>query len=130
MSYIDVTAAVLSHNDNILIARRPPSCHLAGYWEFPGGKIEAGETPEICLKRELYEEFNIIADIHDFITESCFDYGSKQIRLLAYHATYCSGTFTLKDHDKLEWVTLADMKNYQFAPADIPIIDHLLAAAN
>jgi mutator protein MutT len=120
---IEVTAAILKKDGKILLARRAPNKHLAGKWEFPGGKIEAGESPEQCLARELGEEFEIVAKIGDFVCESIFHYpeANRTIRLLAYEVAYVSGDFHLSDHDKIEWSAPELLTSYDLAPADIPI---------
>ncbi len=125
MLYTDVTAAVIRENGKVLIAQRAPGEHLETFWEFPGGKIEKGETPEQSLKRELLEELGIDTRIGMFITESCFCYENKNIRLLAYEAENLGGEFSLKVHSAISWVALDDMDNYCLAPADIPIIEKL-----
>ena len=125
MTFIDVTAAVIRKNGNVLIARRAKGHHLAGLWEFPGGKIENGETPEACLKRELFEEFGIEVRIGRFIAESCFSYTQKNIRLLAYEVEYLGGGFSLNAHSAVSWVAVDQLANYSFAPADIPILEKL-----
>ncbi len=125
MVYIDVTAAVIWKNGKVLIARRAPGEHLEAFWEFPGGKIEKGETPEQCLKRELFEEFGIDAEIGSFIVESRFSYQNKHIRLLAYEAAHLSGDFSLKVHSAIAWAALDKIDNYSIAPADVPIIERL-----
>ena len=125
MTFIDVTAAVIRKNGNILIARRAKGHHLAGLWEFPGGKIENGETPEACLKRELFEEFGIKVRIGRFIAESCFSYSEKNIRLLAYEVEYLGGDFSLNAHSAVSWVAIDQLANYSFAPADIPFLEKL-----
>lgn len=76
---VDVTAAVIVKESAVFAAKRSPGKHLAGHWEFPGGKIEPGETPEQCLKRELKEELTIESEIGEFVAESIFDYGNKRI---------------------------------------------------
>lgn len=125
MTFIDVTAAVIRKNGNVLIAQRASGQHLEGLWEFPGGKIENGETPEACLKRELFEEFGIDVSIGRFIAESCFCYNHKNIWLLAYEVEYLDGNFSLNAHSQISWVGLDQLANYSFAPADIPILEEL-----
>jgi mutator protein MutT len=105
---IGVTAAIIASNTEVLAAKRSPGKHLAGHWEFPGGKIEPGETPEQCLMRELKEEFTIESKIGEFVAESIFDYGDKRIRLLAYKVKHVSGEFQLIDHDEIRWLTAYD----------------------
>ena len=81
---INVTAAIIKRGGKILIAKRSSTSSLPNKWEFPGGKIEVGETPEECLARELYEEFNIIVTVGDFIAESVYQYERKTVRLLGF----------------------------------------------
>jgi len=119
---IEVVAGIIYKEDKILIARRKEGKHLAGYWEFPGGKIEDGETPESCLIREIQEELGIDIDVQNHLGDSKFDYKEKQILLKGYIAQYRSGEVSLSDHDAMEWVYLSEFKNYVFAPADIPFI--------
>ncbi len=125
-----VTAAILEKEGKILIARRKKGLHLAGKWEFPGGKIEDGETPEECLKRELREEFEIDTEIGEYICESVHDYGKHHIKLLVYRANHVSGEFHLNSHEEMQWVSLSEMKRFEFAEADKPIAKHLEGANN
>ncbi|WP_370362893.1 (deoxy)nucleoside triphosphate pyrophosphohydrolase [Mucilaginibacter flavidus] len=94
-----VTAAIIRKEQHILIARRAQGRHLEGFWEFPGGKIEPGETPEACLKREVYEELGIQIMVDSFIMENQHDYPDKRISLQAYYCSFLSGTIRLLDHD-------------------------------
>jgi len=120
---IEVTAAIIVKGNKVMIARRAHGKHLAGYWEFPGGKIEQGETPESCLTRELKEEFDIEASIENYIGESIFEYPDKTIRLKAFSCKIISGEIKLNDHDKIEWINIEQLTNYKLAPADIPLIE-------
>lgn len=121
-----VTAAVIERNGKILIAQRKQGDALSGKWEFPGGKIEPGETPEQCLRRELMEEFGVDTKIGQFICSSKFEYKHLPIELLVYRATHISGEYKLNDHDRIEWVVLSDLGKYDFASADIPVVHILL----
>ena len=126
MKIIKVVAAILQKEDKILIARKKQGKPLAGYFEFPGGKIEEGETPEESLIRELMEEMNIKIAVKEYIGESVYDYGNnKVISLLGYTAEIIDGEIKLSDHDIYEWVTLEQINNYKIAPADIPLINKL-----
>jgi mutator protein MutT len=125
---ITVTAAIIQKNDLILTAKRKEGLHLAGYWEFPGGKLEDGEQPEECLRRELYEEFGIESEIGACIGESVFHYESKTIRLLGFLTTHISGEFSLTDHDEIRWLKPEELKALRWAPADVPLVDELIAS--
>ena len=123
-----VTAAVLVKDGKILIAQRKLGDALAGKWEFPGGKLEPGETPEVCLCRELREEFGVDTKIGAFICSSKFEYKHLPIELLAYRAEHLSGEFKLNDHDRIEWVSPSELPNYDFCSADLPVVELLLHA--
>jgi 8-oxo-dGTP diphosphatase len=120
---IDVVAAIIEKDNKIFAARRKPGLHLAGYWEFPGGKLEPGETPEQCLLRELKEELCIAARIGRYVGESLYDYGNKVVRLLAYQVEHVEGEFQLIDHDELCWLEIEEMTGLEWAPADIPLVE-------
>ena len=116
-----VTAAIIVSGNKILIARRKIGEKLEGYWEFPGGKIKKGETPEKCLSRELFEEFGIKTKIGEQFAESIYQYNHGIIKLVAFITEILSGDIILTVHDKIEWVESKELLNYKLAPADIPI---------
>lgn len=124
---IDVAAAVIENREGrILIARRKPEITLGGYWEFPGGKIEAGETPSECAARELREEMDIHIDAGETIAETEYDYGDRVVHLIAVRAIMLGGHICLHDHDDIRWVTPPEMEDYLFAPADETIVAMLI----
>jgi len=123
---IEVCAGIIQKDGKILIARRKLGAHLEGMWEFPGGKVEIGESHEQCLRRELFEEFGIETTVGDFVAQSIFDYGKgKEIRLSGYLVAYLSGEFVLNDHSEICWIDAAEFDNFDFAPADLPILEVL-----
>jgi len=122
---ITVAAALIKLNGRLLVARRAAGRREAGLWEFPGGKIEPGETAQQCLKRELFEELGITASIGEFFAENIHHYPHGTIRLQAYRVTWEAGTIKLKDHDAVRWLTPVEMSPAEFAPADVPFLAQL-----
>ena len=120
---IDVAAAIIFKDNKVFAARRKPGIHLAGYWEFPGGKVERGETPKQCLFRELQEELCVTTKVGQYVGESLYDYGTKIIRLLAYQVEHIEGKFELIDHDEFCWLAAGELGSVEWAPADIPIVE-------
>jgi len=124
---IEVAAAIIRNEEGlILIARRREGKAQAGLWEFPGGKVEPGESPEACIRRELQEEMNIEVETESFFAANEHDYGSVTIRLIAWHAVYRGGEVRLSDHDDCRWAALNELSGYAFAPADIPLVERLM----
>jgi len=121
----NVTAALLIKDGLCLIARRRAGDPLANLWEFPGGKIEKGETPEECLQREMQEEFQICVEVGPFFAESIYEYERGTIRLVVYWATWSDDFLYPTVHEKISWVDKQTILNYKFAPADIPIVEKL-----
>ena len=120
-----VAAAVIRKEDKVFIAQRKEGRHLAGYWEFPGGKVEPNEAPQDCLVREFREEFTIDISVNEFIADYIYHYDDKSIRLISYFATLESGNIVLNDHDAYMWVTISNLNDYNLAPADIEIVNKL-----
>lgn len=121
-----VTAAVIEKDGKILIAKRHKGDMHGGRWEFPGGKVELGETPEECLKRELKEELGIEAEVGDFVCASEFTYMLIPMELLVYRAKWISGDLKALDHDELKWVEPDELRKYDFVKADVRVVDFLL----
>ena len=122
---VKVTAAILEKDGKFLVAQRKCSDPLCGKWEFPGGKIEPGETPEQCLGRELKEEFDIDVTVGERVGSNVHHYDHISIELMAYRASWVSGTIRMNDHKAYRWVTVDQLTECDFAPADIPLVEML-----
>ena len=122
---VKVVAAVIEKDGRVLIAKRQQGDMLAGKWEFPGGKIDPGETAEEALKRELREELNIETEVADFICSSLYDYEHLSVELLAYRVKHISGDITPHVHDEVRWVLPDDLCSYDFPAANIEIVRRL-----
>jgi 8-oxo-dGTP diphosphatase len=122
---IYVTAAIIFSEDRLLIARRGPNKDLAGFWEFPGGKIEPGEDDISCLIREIKEELSLEIEISNHLINNIFEYPNKTICLKSYICKLIGGNVIPTDHDRIEWILPDQLDNYIFAPADVAIVDAL-----
>jgi len=122
---IKVTAALIIDSGKVLIAKRKPTARLGGMWEFPGGKIENGESPKSCLARELREEFEIDVVVGEHVGTSVWEYDFGTIELMAFKARIVAGDMKLNDHAEVEWVDAEDLDGYDFAPADVPFVEML-----
>jgi len=109
-----------------LIARRGPGVHLAGFWEFPGGKREPGETLEACLRRELIEELGIHVDVPIPFQVVRHEYAEKVVELHFFHCKFESGQASTIACAEIRWVWPHELGDFEFPPADHPIIEALL----
>ncbi|MGF0361684.1 (deoxy)nucleoside triphosphate pyrophosphohydrolase [Priestia megaterium] len=116
---------MIKDKDQILIAQRHSKDPLAGKWEFPGGKLEPGETPEECLVREIREELQLDVEIVAFYDDSVYGSKAQAIHLLFYWAEIINGEVTPIVHDDVKWITIKELARFDFAPADIPIVKRL-----
>jgi 16S rRNA (cytosine1402-N4)-methyltransferase len=124
---IPVCAAVILRSGMVLLARRGPGRKHAGKWEFPGGRIEDGETSAAALARELREELGIEAQVGAEAARSRHVYDFGEIELIAHFVPSYSGELKLVDHDKIAWVEARRLLEYDLAPADVPIAEAIAA---
>jgi 8-oxo-dGTP diphosphatase len=123
---IRVVGAIVERDGAVFAARRNPDRSAGGLWEFPGGKIEPGESPEKALRRELQEELNVSVSVGPFVDRSLSDVGSVQIELSCYVAEFeGNDPVSSSDHDAMQWVPLTELSSLHWAPGDIPLLDDL-----
>ena len=122
---IKVVGAVLVHDGRVFAAKRGPGKSMAGYWEFPGGKVEADETPEEALARERREELKIDVTVGEFIVTATHEAGTAVIELSTYLCTIIEGVPVLTEHEEFRWLPVSELSDVEWAPADIPTVELL-----
>lgn len=128
MKIVDVVAALIEREGKLLLARRDATGDQAGLWEFPGGKVEAGESQQAALIRELQEELGIDATVAEFVATSELQQPARLICLHGWRVSDFTGMITLQCHSEIRWVVPADVHSFELAPADVPLIDAYLRA--
>lgn len=122
---IPVVAAAIEKDGLIFCAQRGKGKDLGGCWEFPGGKIEQGETPEAALEREIREEFGAHIEVLSYVNEATYDYSFGTVVMKTYRAHLVSGELKLLEHMDSRWLKPADLKTLQWAPADREAVEIL-----
>lgn len=124
---IDVACAlIINDQGSIFVAQRSSKMSLPLKWEFPGGKIELNETPEICLIREIQEELNIKIEIIAALPSNIYTYSSITITLIPFICKQTGGEILLKEHANFKWLNANELLDLDWAGADIPIIKYYL----
>ena len=117
-----VAAGVIIFSGKVLLAQRGPGARLALKWEFPGGKIEVGESVESALAREIWEELALRVEPVEILGEFNHQYDWGEVTLIAVLAHAQDPAFVLKEHQEARWVEIAEIPNYDLAAADWPIV--------
>jgi mutator protein MutT len=125
MYVIEVAAGIIYREGRYLIARRKPGVHLGGYWEFPGGKREEGESLEECLHRELFEELSIRVDVPIPYRVIQHAYPERTVELHFFRCAIEQGEAAPVDCEEIRWVLPEELAQFEFPPADRVIIDAL-----
>ena len=125
MDKFDVVAAIIIKDDKYFIAQRNRNKHMGLSWEFPGGKVEKGETFEIALKREIEEELNIEINIKNKLGEENYQDDKINVKLHYFICSHFNGEIILSEHEDSAWITKNEFKNYNFAEGDSDIINLL-----
>lgn len=126
--WIPVVAGFVRKGDMVLVGQRPENHSLAGQWEFPGGKIESGETPEQALARELSEELGIDAEVGELKLACTHHYGDVNILILFYEILFWKGEPKAIHHLMLEWIHPEDLTKRQIPEANRKILDRIFKA--
>ena len=131
MKHVEVVCAVIENeNGEIFCCKRGPGRALEGYWEFPGGKVEANETHEETIVREIKEELKTIIEPIKYIGSSNHEYNDLEkpfsITMYAYECRLIQGELELTEHTEKKWVKKEYLDNIKFAPADLPIVNMIL----
>ena len=122
---IPVVAALIVRDGRLLIARRPEGKHMAGRWEFPGGKLEKGESPEEAIEREIREELAAEIRAGRVYQAIAYSYPEKDVLLLFYAASVVSGEPRPVEEAEIRWITLEELDEYTFAPVDAMLVERL-----
>ena len=122
---INVVAAAIEQDGKIFCAQRPEGKSLGGFWEFPGGKLEIGESPEQALIREIKEELNSEIEIVSYINEASYDYNFGTVVMKTYHAKLISGSLELLEHQNSTWLAPNKLDTLNWAPVDRPAVELL-----
>lgn len=129
MHLIHVTAAIIREGNRILICQRGAGGSCAYLWEFPGGKIEPGESPEECLIRECREELGVDIAIRSQYDDVTYDYPERSIRLTFFNVEIISGSIDPRVHLEMRWINAHEFEGFNFCPADVGIARKLAQEA-
>jgi 8-oxo-dGTP diphosphatase len=128
MKKIEVVAAIIYFENKILCVQRPKNklSYISEKFEFPGGKIEQGETQKAALKRELFEELNIVTDIKSLFLTVVHEYPDFELTMHSYICEVQTKELILHEHIAQEWLTIKELNKLNWAAADIPIVNKLV----
>jgi len=121
---VEVVAAVIERDGRILIARRPAASHLGGLWELPGGKQKRGESAREALEREIWEELGTAVTVGPLLETVDWTYPEKRVRLSFFRCSIAAEPRSLEGQE-IAWVRPADLRRYEFPPADGVLIERL-----
>lgn len=120
-----VLAGVAQSEGHVLIARRLMNKSNGGLWEFPGGKLEDGETDAEALVREFREEFSVAVSVGSYLGEFPYKRSTLSLMLRVYYLSDIKGELIPVDHSEVRWVAISELAGYEFSPADIPVVTFL-----
>ncbi|MBO4621616.1 MAG: (deoxy)nucleoside triphosphate pyrophosphohydrolase [Paludibacteraceae bacterium] len=125
MKQIEVVAAIIHDGEGRIFATQRGYGEWEGWWEFPGGKMEAGESPEEALQREIWEELETCIVIERLVTTVEWDYPAFHLMMHCYWCYVESGSLTLKEHEAARWLAKDELESVKWLPADLQILDKI-----
>ena len=128
MSKLEVVAAIIHDTQSRIFATQRGYGEWKDYWEFPGGKMEPGESPEEALKREIWEELETRIVVERFVQTVEYDYPKFHLTMHCYWCHIESGSLTLKEHEAAKWLSVDQLDSVNWLPADLEVIDKLTLA--
>lgn len=126
LKQIEVVAAIIHDSDGSIFATQRGYGDMKDGWEFPGGKVEAGESPEEALKREIFEELETRIQIERLVTTVEYDYPKFHLKMHCYLCNIESGSLTLKEHEAARWLKKSELYFVDWLPADKAVVDLLI----
>ena len=124
----EVVAALIWQGDKFMICQRPAHKARGLLWEFVGGKVEAGETKEMALIRECFEELSVKLLVGDIFCDVTHTYPDIVVHLTLFNATIAEGEVKMLEHNDIKWITPREIPNYDFCPADVEILEKICKA--
>jgi len=125
MKQIEVVAAIIHDAEGRIFATQRGYGEWEGWWEFPGGKMEAGESPDEALKREIWEELETRIAIERLVTTVEWDYPKFHLKMHCYWCHVESGSLTLKEHEASRWLAADELESVQWLPADLQVVNEI-----
>ena len=129
MKQIEVVAAIIRKEDKIFATQRGYG-EWKDWWEFPGGKIEAGETPEEALKREIQEELSTEISVDKFLCTVEYNYPAFHLTMHCYLCSLLTEALHLNEHEAAKWLTMEELNSVKWLPADMEVVEKMEAATN
>ena len=124
MKNIEVVAAIIRKEDKIFATQRGYG-DWKDWWEFPGGKMEPGETPEEALKREIKEELSADISVDEFLTTVEYDYPAFHLTMHCYLCTLLDEAMHLNEHEAARWLSKAELRSVKWLPADLEVVERI-----